>query len=423
MSDKLIREPNQIQAVIFGYLAKQYGKVQTSKMNKYLDELEMDKIDVKELKRISKRIGETPELDSLVDATIAGEIGLENLVMIGTNDSTPLEDVDPLEVITPHVTEHYRNLRKNRAFNQQRREGAYYKVLMEDHQEHLVRELGDLHVNTIPVRDKDFEVKINGSSTILLIGDTHIGAVVENHPQIGPGYNYQILQERMGELIDEVKFMVETFKSDNIRVYFLGDAIENATMRNDQSFNSEFDTSEQLAKAKRFIHDTLAHLEKIRPVRFGIVNGNHDRLSGTRNKKDKIYNDSAAYVILDDLFFLQETYGVLNNTELIDNRQATHILFDEIDGFGVVATHGDFLKNGDKFKQIQQEGLDYGFSGHKHHVDIKQEDLAKMWFQTGSIMGSNSYASESNFTRSSPSQSIVVISKDLKGPVVHPVFL
>lgn len=423
MGDKFIREPNQIQSVIFGYLVKQYGKVQTSKMNKFLEELEMDKIGVSELKELSKRITNKPELNKLVDAAVAGDIGLDNLVAMGTDDVTPLKDMDPLEVITPHITEHYRNLRTNRAFNKQRREGAYFKVLMDDYKEHLVNEVSDIGINTLPVREKGFDTKLEGSSTILLIGDMHVGAVVDNHPQIGPGYNYEILQERMAELIEEVRRTIEVFNSDNIRIYFLGDAIENADMRNDQSFNSEFDTSEQIAKATRVIHDTIAQLEDLRPVKFGIVNGNHDRLTGTRNKKDKIYNDSAAYLILDSLVFLQEQYNLLSNTELIDNRTATHILFDEVDGYKIVATHGDFLRNGDKFKQIQQEGLDLGFSGHKHHVDIKQEDLAKMWFQTGSIMGSNAYSSENNFTRSNPSQSIVVVSKDLRGPIVYPVFL
>lgn len=422
MTKRLVKEPNQIEAVIFGYLIKQYNKVQTSKMNKFLYELGMDKIDVQGLKDIEERINSHEELNKLVKETISGEVDLGNLVKMGTDDMLPLEGINPLEIITPHVTDHYRNLRNNRAFNKQRREGAYFKILMEDYKDELVNELKDIDMNTLPVKEEGFEVKLQGSSTIVLLGDTHVGAVVENHPQIGAGYNYEILQERMGKVIDEVKYMVEAFNSDNIRIYFVGDAIENADMRNDQSFNSEFDTSEQIAKATRVIHDTIKHLEKIKPVKFGMVNGNHDRLTGTRNKKDKIYNDSAAYVILDTLIFFQEQ-GLLSNTEIVDNRTATHIFFDEVDGHSVVVTHGDHLKNGDKFKQIQEEGIDLGFSGHKHYIDMKQEDLAKVWFQGGSIMGSNTYSAENNFTRSAPSQSVIVVSEDLKGPLLYPIFL
>lgn len=417
----MIKEPNQIEAVLFGYLIKQYNKVQTSKMNKFLPELGLDKIDVQGLKELEETINEHEELNSLVGEAINGGVDLGNLVKVGTDDLLPLEGVNPLEVITPHVTDHYRNLRNNRAFNKQRREGAYFKVLMEDLQEHLSDEVKDIGINTLPVKENKFDVKLSGSSAIVILGDTHIGAVVDNHPQIGAGYNYEILQERMGVLIEEVRSTVKTFGVDNIRVYFIGDAIENADMRNDQSFSSEFDTSEQLSKAIRIIHDTVSKLEEVKPVKFGIVNGNHDRLTGTRNKKDKIYNDSAAYVILDNLIYLQEN-GLLANTEIIDNRTATHIFFDEVDGYNVVVTHGDHLKNGDKFKQIQEEGMDLGFSGHKHHIDMKQEDLAKVWFQGGSIMGSNTYSAENNFTRSAPSQSILVVSEDLKGPIMYPVF-
>lgn len=419
---KNINEPNQIQAVLFGYLIKQYGKVQTSKMNKYLEVLNLDRLDVQGLKELSKRIDEQDSLSKLVDETLAGEVTLSNLTKYGTEDVKPLKDVSPLEVITPHVTEHYRNLRTNRAFNKQRREGAYFKVLIEDLQGHLERELSNIDTNTLPAKDNTFKARLEGSSAIVVLGDTHIGAVVENHPQIGPGYNYQILQERLATLIDETKSIVETFNVDNIRVYFVGDVIENADMRNDQSFNSEFDTSEQLAKATRTLHDFISQLEAVRPVKFGIVNGNHDRLTGTRNKADKIYNDSAAYVILDMLFFMQEQ-GLMNNTELIDNRAATHIFFDDVAGKRIVVTHGDHLRRGEKFKQIQEEGLDLGFSGHLHHMNIGQEDRSKTWIQAGSIMGSNTYASENNFTRANPNQIIAVLGAGLKGPLIYPVYL
>lgn len=422
MSKKLIVEPNEIKAVLFGYLIKQYNKVQSAKMNKYLEILNLDKTNPKGLKEFAQLVQEHDNLSKLVDASIEGEVGLEELVKYGSEDVQPLKGVDPLEVITPHVTEHYRNLRNNRAFNKQRREGAYYNILIEDLKTHLERDLGDLGTNILPTREKGFTTKLKGSSAIVTISDTHIGAVVNNHPHIGPGYNYEILLERLGDLLDEVQQVVELYDVDNIRCYFVGDAIENADMRNDQSFNSEFDTSEQISKAIRVLADFIGKLEQLRPVKFGLVNGNHDRLTGVRNKKDKIYNDSAGYLILDMMFFLQQQ-GLLQNTELIDNREATHIFFDKVNDKRVVVTHGDYLKRGDKFKQIQEEGLDLGFSGHLHHTAINQEDKSKMWIQTGSVMGSNAYASENNFTRATPSQTIVILNEELKGPIIYTVLL
>jgi len=422
MADRLIKEPNKIQAVLFGYLIKNYNKVQTSKMNKFIKELNLDRINVKGLKDFSQTIDNNEELSELVQEAVDGDVGLGQLVKYGTKDKTPLADLDPLDVVTAHVTNHYRNLRNNRAFNKQRREGSYYKILMEDLQEHLSEEIKDLGVSTIPTREDNFEAKLKGSSLIVTLSDTHVGAVVNNHPEIGVGYNYSILLERLGDYIDEIKSFVSLFDVDNIRVYFVGDAIENANMRSDQSFHSEFDTSEQISKSIRALFDFLSEVEKLKPVKFGMVNGNHDRLSGARNKKDKIYNDSAAYVILDSLIFFQEQ-GLLHNVDIIDNRVAMHVFFDEVMSKKVVVTHGDHLKKGDKFKQIQTDRADLGFSGHFHSFEIQQENEEQLWVQVSSIMGSNTYSAENNFTRTSPSQTLVVLNEDLEGPLVYNVFL
>ena len=417
--ENIYREPEQVSAIIFGHLVKTFGKVTVTNMNKLLVELGYDRINAKELNELASSLGENPELGTLVDKAVSGEITLEQLENYYTEEKV-YETKSLHDVITPYQVEHQRVLADNRAFNKIQREGAFTKILFEDLKADLKREFANLakpsykFVNMAPTPDSGIEL-------IVTLADFHIGAVVVN-PSTG-GYNFNILLDRLSQYMDEIEDMVKLYNVERIHIYNLGDQIEHLTMRSvNQAFETEFTAIEQITVAIRVMVDFIQQIERLAPVTCGMVGGNHDRFQG--NKNEKVYNDNAAYIILDTLFLLQEQ-GLLQRTELIDNRHDVYSFETKVQGKVIKVTHGDNLKGvGNNIpKFIKTHAIDYLITGHVHNMKTIQEDFDRIHFVVSSIMGANNYSKELLLNESKPSQTLLVLSKKLKGPIIHPVFL
>lgn len=410
---KRYEEPNEVYAVIFGHLAKTFGKVQAGKFNKISDELGYDKISARTLGDFADKLDEYPELNDLVTATIAGEVKLEDLYAY-QSEQRPFVENTFFDVVTPYQQQHQRVLEANRNFNKVQREGAYLKSLMDDLQGAMIKEFRTLN----PTPYKATAIKVEGSALIVTISDFHVGALIY---ETGYGYDFEVMKQRLEAYMKEIKNVLSMMDVDSVRIYYIGDAVENVIMRNTQSFEAEFPLSEQIAKATRTLSDFISEIELIKPVKFGIINGNHDRLQA--NKKDKIYNDSVAYVILDTLFLLQEN-GMFKNTELIDNRTDLNSFEDVVEGKYIYVTHGDYLRGNGKVisRLVKNHTIDYLFTGHVHNFSVQQEDYDRLHFTISSLMGANNYSKELNLAETMPSQSLILLNKKLKGPMVYTVF-
>lgn len=422
MTDKpLYREPNQVKAILFGYLIRNEGKVQQAKMNKLLGELGYDKTNVQELKEFSKLLSEEEELDSLVEQAIEGEVGLDQLTTPSNSDTKPLEDKSIADIITPYIVDVKRNQKTNRAFNKARREGAYIKILLEDLKEELKKDLPSI---TSPKPfEYDRESVIEGSTLVVTLSDLHIGKLVKSHPHVGIGYNYAILQERLEVYLEEINRLANLHEVTDIRCYFVGDAIENTNMRSDQSFSAEFDTGEQTSKAIRTIAEFLRQLELIAPVTFGMVKGNHDRIA--KNKKEAIHNESFAYIILSMIDMMNEE-GFFSRLTIINNLEEMRLFVDEVHGKRIAVTHGDFIKgNKNKIGQLGLPNIDILVTGHLHTFGLNQENGDTYHLQVGSVVGNDEYAAENNLSSNTiPSQSILVINPNqYKGLITYSPYL
>lgn len=410
---KRYEEPNEVYAIIFGHLAKTFGKVQTSKFNKIAVELGYDTSNAKELSEFTETLDMNPHLAKLVDETITGSINLDELYQYQT-EKKPFKEKTFFDVVTPYQVQHQRVLEANRNFNKVQREGAYLKALMEDLKEDLSTEFFSSSKYLAPIHS----IKVEGSALIVTISDLHVGALIYD---TGYGYNFEVLKERLSIYMQEIKNTLEVIDVETIRIYQIGDSVENVIMRNTQSFEAEFPLSEQIAKATRIMTEFITEVEQIKPVKFGIVNGNHDRLQA--NGKDKIYNDTVAYVILDTLFLLQDN-GMFQNTELIDNRTDMDSFEDRVEGKNIYVTHGSYLKGNGKHitKLIKNHTIDFLFTGHVHNFKVQQEDFDRLHITVSSIMGANNYSKELNLAETMPSQTMVLLNKKLKGPIIYNVF-
>lgn len=418
--ENIYREPEQVSAIIFGHLVKTFGKVTVTNMNKLLVELGYDRINAKELNELASSLGENPELGTLVDKAVSGEITLEQLENYYTEEKV-YETKSLHDVITPYQVEHQRVLADNRAFNKIQREGAFTKILFEDLKADLKKEFANLAKPNYSFVHKVETPDSGDRELVVLLSDMHIGATVFGNPVTG-GYNFEILKKRLGVYIGEIKAMASLYNVSKIRVYNLSDNIEHVSMRSvNQAFETEFNATEQIAKATRVIIDFVTTLERVAPVKFGIVGGNHDRFQG--NKNEKIYNDNISYLILDYMLFMQEQ-GLLQRTDIIDNREDIYSFEDVVQGKTLYVTHGDGLKGKGSHinKFIKDHAIDYLVTGHVHNHSVSQEDYARLHITCSSPMGYNNYSKELNLPLSTPSQTMFVLGNQLLGPIVYNVF-
>lgn len=211
-----------------------------------------------------------------------------------------------------------------------------------------------------------------------------------------------------------------------MHVYHIGDIIEHINMRNvNQAFEAEFPATEQIAKGIRVLVETLNVLAKAGlDVTFGMVGGNHDRFQG--NKNDKIHNDNVAYLVVDQLHFMQDLGSLHKNVTLIDNRKDVYSFKDNVAGKRIKVVHGD--NEGKKVdvkipKHIKEEVIEYLIMGHIHTTRIIQEDYSRFHVYVGSPMGANNYSAENNLPTTSPAQLIMVLDPKVDSPQFMPIFL
>lgn len=417
--------PNVLRAVIIGNLQRNFNKVHVGKFNKLAKEFDLEKETLYSLKELVAKITGSKQLEPIYRASMLGEIDLDK-IREAISDDEEEEDNSVFDILSPYVVENTAVLARNREFNKLQREGAFLNHLISGMKESLIDEWGGKrrfkYVDAEPKvkRDKDAKDK----ELVLCLSDWHIGALVNNMDT--GGYNFNIFNDRLDSLMEETVRVAEEQGINHIHVYHIGDIIEHINMRNvNQAFEAEFPATEQIAKGIRVVAEVVNYLADLGyEVTFGMVGGNHDRFQG--NKNDKIHNDNVAYLVLDQLFFMQELGAVSPDVTLIDNRSDVYSFKDSVAGKRIKVSHGD--NEGKKVdvkipKHIKDEVIDYLIMGHIHTTRIIQEDFSRFHVYVGSPMGANNYSAENNLPTTSPAQLLLVIDPTKDTPQFRPVFL
>ena len=169
-------QPMEVYAVVFGYLIRTFGKIQTSKVNKIVDELGYDKINVTLLKEYAEKIEEDPHLSDILDEAVNGDITPDELKKYNTDTKPIGSESDIHKIVTPYQVEHQKVLKNNREFNKIQREGAYVKILFEEMKEELRKEY-----RSTPFREKkplEYKYDPTNNTVVVIVSDWHIGKLV-----------------------------------------------------------------------------------------------------------------------------------------------------------------------------------------------------------------------------------------------------
>ena len=407
----------EVYSALFGNLLRDEGKIVSSKFNKLLGELGLDKVSAKFLQEVYNEITEDEYLDSIKDQAIDGKIKLEDINAI--DGSKPFEKVSKVEAISTYVTDDKRRLSSLREIRRQQEPHAYFNMLVQDLERDIKQELKH------PVIEHVEKNKAGREHLVILLSDWHLGYVIKDSKT--GGYNYTILKNRLSEFLavtkEEIYKREDTLKS--ITIYFVGDLVEHVNMRNvNQAFDTEFTLSEQISKGTRLLIDTIKSIASSfdGQVRFGMVGGNHDRLQG--NKNEKIYNDNVAYIVLSTLLMLKEN-GLLNGIDIINNLEDVYTIEDNVGYTNIIVNHGDNLKGNVNHipKFIKDHVFDILITGHVHHFKTKQEDYHRQHITVGSTIGYNNYSKELNLSRTSPSQQLLFLDEGSHDVTIKTVYL
>lgn len=412
--------PIYISAVIVGSIQRAFNKIQPGKYNILAQEFGINKENRDSIKTLVQTIQEDPELTEIYKMASTGKYTVNDL----RRDKGEESNQSLFQTLAPYAIDNQETLANNREFNKIQREGAYLNHLIDGLHENLLREYGSFSKPKYIMVNKKVSFNKTKKEMILCLADWHIGAFVNNIDT--GGYDFKILQERLDHLVSEVTKTIKNQGITRVHIYHIGDIIEHINMRNvNQAFEAEFPATEQIAKGIRVLVEVLNAIASLDvKVTFGMTGGNHDRFQG--NKNDKIHNDNVAYLVVDQLFFLQSLGGLADNITLIDNRSDVYSFKDTVANKRIKVVHGDHeaKKTDVKItKHIKDEVINYLIMGHIHTTRIIQEDYARFHVYVGSTMGANNYSQENNLPMTQPSQMAICLDPDTDSPIFQPIFM
>lgn len=278
-----------------------------------------------------------------------------------------------------------------REFNKSRRDYADNELFKRDVATALEK---SIHIDIVSPSKTDYDY---GSHALLVVlSDLHIGASVDVN---GYAYNEEIAKNKLEEYRKRVVEYAKISKPRVVYVENIGDSIEGAYMRNNQSYEITMKLSDQIKTAVKLISEFVVGLQQelgIEVYYTGIM-GNHDRANG--NKFDNLPDDGFQTVISMALSTISKQYDKLHVLEP-DKQTEDHL---SVNGTNIKFVHGDLqnlsksetLATSSQFDDMRYSAL---VGGHFHSLAIREE--SGLVIQSGSVIGPTSYSERLHFKAS-----------------------
>lgn len=255
----------------------------------------------------------------------------------------------------------------------------------------------------------------DNEAMVVVISDWHIGAIVDTAIN---NYNFNIAQNLLGQYLNKIEHQIAINKPREVMIVNLGDSIENATMRYNQSFSVEFDTSEQQVRAIKLTSNfvsavvAVANNYGVEQTYYTGIMGNHDRVNG--NKKDNIYGDGFTKVLnamieatsnaLEGLTYIEPEDIHRTDIQIACHDKVVQMLF--VHGDINNLTSPNVLAEASQFMGTHYDAI---VGGHLHSAKISEQNG---WIiQSGSLIGPTDYSDKLSKV-ASRSQEIILIDND-----------
>lgn len=254
-------------------------------------------------------------------------------------------------------------------------------------------------------------IKVSDNKLIVCLGDWHIGYVIKDYK--GNIYNYEIAQKRLNILISEIEKTCNLYNITDITVVNLGDSIEHVSMRQNQSYECEFDLSQQIVKVTQLLFSFITKVSEFGNVNFYSLGGNHNRQNGL--KEANLEGDSTNVVItemLKSFIELSENQRIfIGDTDYKDDSAVFNV-----NRIKIKAIHGD-NRVSDKKKLYDGEATmdnsryDIILRGHDHNFNIMSQNNGYV-ITNGCLFGYNPYSVKKMSCSTNASQCLIVVGED-----------
>lgn len=248
----------------------------------------------------------------------------------------------------------------------------------------------------------------SGNVLIVSLSDIHIGAKVDVD---GYEYNELIAKDELSKYASKITQYASFSNPGSIYIENLGDSIEGAYMRYNQSYEISLKLSEQINTAIKLVSEFIINIASNTgiPVIYSGILGNHDRANG--NKKDNLPDDGFSTVLNEAIKMIVEQTDYDVKVKEPDKVTEDHI---SVNGTNIKFVHGD-LQNISKPETIaiasQFDNIRYNalVGGHFHSLSVHEE--SGLVIQSGSLIGPTSYSERLHY-RASRSQVMLDVSND-----------
>lgn len=255
-------------------------------------------------------------------------------------------------------------------------------------------------------------MRVSENKLIVLLSDWHIGYVINDYK--GNSFNYKVAQERLSKMLAEIKKTCDLYNITDIVVVNAGDSIEGLYLRQNQSYECEFNLNEQIVKATRLLYGVCTSISEFANVEFVSVGGNHNR--GAGSKDANIEGDNSNIIIV-EMFkdFVELSKNNRINVLETDFKDDSAVL--EMCGKKIKVIHGDNrVKEGKKLfdaeATMDKDFYDIILRGHFHNFNIETMNNGGYVITNGCLFGANPYSVKRMSCYGKAGQTLIVVSEN-----------
>jgi predicted phosphodiesterase len=294
----------------------------------------------------------------------------------------------------------------------------YNRWLREEARDELIAEKIVAAVKELKPLDMPEPIVIDkpSRSAVLAFGDEHFSTeftIYGLYGEIINSYSPEIFEQRMWDLFYKVVDIIKKEDLTTLYVFALGDFTD-GILRCSQLMKLRYGVVEGTVKYANFISNWLNELSKYVNIKYQMVFGNHSELRMLGQPKGTFKDDNTGLFVREIIKTRLE-----NNPNFEMTINPTGLIFDNIEGFNVLAIHGEVrnMENAIKdFSSTYNTNIQILIGGHMHHYKAETVGVNREVINVPSVIGIDDYSMTLNKT-SNPGASLFLIEEN-KGVTV-----
>ncbi len=259
------------------------------------------------------------------------------------------------------------------------------------------------------------------------VGDFHYGADIDVRGLYGESinrYNSRVFEERMENLLKQIKWVIEREGLTVIRLFMVGDLID-GILRQNQLMRLEYGLVESVISLSEYLAQWLNRLSEKTVVYVYGVTGNHAEVRPLKAKAREFEEEN-----LEKIIFWYLSSRLKDNSRVHIDEECGRMKKVSVCGYSFVLLHGDGEKSiGDIARNtinLYSEKIDYFVCGHLHkeqeYPNGATNDGNSVIIRVPSLCGMDKYAQSKGFGGRAGATAMVM-AQDVGREVIYPIAL